>query len=764
MRINASGITAVAMALVAMVSPVRSQNTVTYTATYDYSRLTTGTDTLCGSTYSTVHYEGLFNGGDPGSPSLPVDYIRFSVPWNAASFSVSVELADNQYTNLSYLVYPSQQQTIMRDTASSMITIPDSSDYYSNTYFPSQNAWIVSDGFLAGENHIVTVAVMPISFLHRMSGHMGTNILRQSKTVKITLNYILSDSLSVKPIIRMDPAMRQDGYILTQRKVVNPNDVIGNAPNLSIIQEKNPDNYVCFSIPSSINGSSSVGMSSFMLPNYDYLIITPDSLKNSLKRLSAFKSQKGYHVGIVTVEEIISNDTTNPFGIAKYVFLTGKDVPFKIGYFNYIPTDQYYVDLTSDWLDSDWESEPELFVGRIIAKTTKQVNNYTDKLLRYEINPGNGDFSYLKRALYTNGYDQYVEGDSFTDIIRYRADSIFPNAFVMAEDRNAHTPTGTQIINQLNTVQYGFISFNNHAIPLGIVTCQGGPSPHVYSWLWALEGQHAPDSITYHVNDDLSSGNGLDNMNNKFYPNICFSTGCSTMPFDVMPGYDRNSINFGESFTTGKDYGGPAFVGNTREGGFEIATLECKLMRIIAQETSKLGEALALTKAHESNSYENLVHNLLGDPEFEVWTDIPQQYHNIEIERTNSSVTITGVDADATIVAYFSNDGSLGTDTISSLRIVLSSISPNSTIMLYKHNYIPYIAPLELQNITFSNNQYVIARDVNAGSAINNKRTNGNVVVPDGIEYEIEASGKVTLQDGFKVEKGATFAVYPSSY
>ena len=31
-------------------------------------------------------------------------------------------------------------------------------------------------------------------------------------------------------------------------------------------------------------------------------------------------------------------------------------------------------------------------------------------------------------------------------------------------------------------------------------------------------------------------------------------------------------------------------------------------------------------------------------------------------------------------------------------------------------------------------------------------------------EYEIEASGTVTLQDGFKVEKGATFAIYPSSY
>ena len=43
-------------------------------------------------------------------------------------------------------------------------------------------------------------------------------------------------------------------------------------------------------------------------------------------------------------------------------------------------------------------------------------------------------------------------------------------------------------------------------------------------------------------------------------------------------------------------------------------------------------------------------------------------------------------------------------------------------------------------------------------------RTSGNVIVKDGVEYEIEASGTVTLHDGFFVEKGATFAVYPSSY
>ena len=69
-----------------------------------------------------------------------------------------------------------------------------------------------------------------------------------------------------------------------------------------------------------------------------------------------------------------------------------------------------------------------------------------------------------------------------------------------------------------------------------------------------------------------------------------------------------------------------------------------------------------------------------------------------------------------------------------------------------------------LQNITFSKNQYVIANDVIAGKFVNSNRTPGNVVVKSGIEYEIESSGTVTLQDGFSVEKGATFAVYPSSY
>lgn len=66
--------------------------------------------------------------------------------------------------------------------------------------------------------------------------------------------------------------------------------------------------------------------------------------------------------------------------------------------------------------------------------------------------------------------------------------------------------------------------------------------------------------------------------------------------------------------------------------------------------------------------------------------------------------------------------------------------------------------------MTIGNSQYLLASDFTAGKAVDADRTHGDVTISGGVEYEIEASGKVTLQDGFKVEKGATFAVYRSSF
>lgn len=402
--------------------------TITYNKTPQF-----GTDTLGGVTYTTVRYDELFSINSPGMPSLPVDYIHFSVPYNATDFSVTLTVGSSIQYAIPHKLYPCQEPRYTIDSLESNITLPDSIVYNSGQYYPSRRAWVVNDGFIAGENHIVKVAVMPFTYLHTAT----QDKLRKNRNVTITLNYIISDTVSVYPLVRKKESRRNEGYKYAKSLVVNANSVIDNA--MTSISLDNMGIQYTGNIPIlSLNYIDSIYYShennnfSYLYPNYDYIIITVDSLKRSLKRLSAYKRQKGYNVGIVTVEEIISEDTSLPWyqnikanqmndsariireylkyayciGDAKFVILAGKDVPFKYGWFNSVPTDQYYIDLSSEWEKPYLETYPELFVGRIIAKKTHQIKNFTDKLLRYELNPGNGDYTYLKKALYTNGYDQ----------------------------------------------------------------------------------------------------------------------------------------------------------------------------------------------------------------------------------------------------------------------------------------------------------------------------------------------------------------------
>ena len=773
----------VMMLLMALAFPMFAlAESITYTAIYDYSNFTIGNDTLAGEAYAIVSYEGLHNDGAPGAPSLPIDYIRFSVPYNASNFTVSTMTIASGVTDIGLAPYPCQAPVPINRDGDYTIILPDSNIYNSGEYYPSltENAWIVDEGFLAGENHVVTVAIMPISYRYRAA----QNLLRKSRQVNITLSYDLSTSTQFSPILTVNSQDRIEGQQLTQSMVVNPNSVSAFAPPQSLTTLLNSNGQ--YAGPAVTNG----------LTSFPYLIITTPELSHSLRRIVALKKQKGYNVKVATVDEIMSDpyaqngDIININGIptvtfgdsagvireylrlaryynqSKYLLLAGTDIPYRMRKYgtDSISTDLYYSDLNANWLVNAIDKNPEYYVGRILAKSDNQIKDFTDKQFRYELNPGKGDHTYLKRALYTESLDL----TNCSSKIRNWMDFICPEPNVIQEIAYGNYPKATDIIDSINTRQYGFWATYNHGEPSCIAAC-GVISSGVYARRFyrfmAIDSVHISASNYSYPETD----NGLNNISNKDFPMVSYSVSCRTMPFNVISETYRNlPMNFGESFTTGKDYGGPAYLGNTWDGyiGSSSSLAEC-FSKKLYDGFYKLGEAEALSKLDYNGSshiYLSYVHNLLGDPTLEMWTDIPQQYTNIGITRTDNSISINGIDSDSTIVAFFSNDGQVNTDTISISSAVFSAISPNSTIMLYKHNHIPYIAPLELQNITFSNNQYVIANDVIAGSAIDTNRTNGYVIVPDGIEYEIEASGKVLLEDGFSVENGASFAVYPSSF
>ena len=799
-------------------------NTIIHTVNYSSSGMTVGTDTLGGVTYTTVNYGELFNSGEPGKPSLPVDYLKFSVPYNATNFSVTATLSNNMTQYIDHLVYPSQPSRMMSDTTPVIITLPDSSVYYTNTFYPSQAAWVVDEGFLAGENHIVTVAVMPIAYKHTKGKITSRDELRRSGTVRLTLRYDLSDSLAMYPIVRNDTALRNEGYRLTQSMVVNPTNVDAYAPDIymdtMMVINPNSGDGLNVDPPHSIDDliDPNPGVLHDFENYYPYLIVTTSELKHSLRRLAALKKQKGYNVKIVTVDEILS-DSLNIGDIIKksdgtsyvafndppgrirqylrnafkylgtqYVLLAGTDIPYRCTnkrnnsnkIITNIPTDLYFSDLNGDWsLSNDstlntnkLDFYPEVYVGRILATDLQQIINYYEKLARYEINPGHGDYDYLNRIFYSKCLDQLEDEEryyySYSSHPSYYYSQFFNDSICIKESDSYRYPSGTDIIDSLNMYKPGYISMMNHASPTAFVTYghREYQTDDILYYLWAIDSIHLDDNhnaiIDYHV------GNGLNNMTNKWHPSICYSIGCTTIPFDMASGYGNVIINLGESFTTGKDYGGPAFLGNTRVGLFEYGSAYLERLFAIqflqTRKNYKIGKAEAFSRTinRTREPYLSLTHNLIGDPEFEIWTDIPQQFTHISITREDNSIKVNGIDADSTIIAIRSIDDSVRTFLANDS--IMRHFSPNSTVMLYKHNYIPYIAPLLLQNANLTKSQYVIAGDVTAGNYIDSKRTPGEVTVKSGVEYEIEASGTVTLQDGFRVEKGATFAVYPSCF
>ena len=785
-----------------------------------------GTDTLGGVTYSTFSYGDLFNSGEPGKPSLPVDYIRFSVPYNATNFSATVTWRMNVSYNLDHLLYPCQAPRWMNDTTPATITLPDSAAYYSGESYPSQRAWVVDEGFLEGENHIVTVAVMPFSYRHSES----SDLVSLRKTGTLRLSYELSDSLAIYPIVREDSALREEGYRLAQSMVVNPNQVksftVSYSPIGTGVGPIGPINPNGVLPGDGVNGGSLPFFpkdsltrdSDYVDPNpgiaYDayaripYLIVTTNEFCHSLRRLAALKRQKGYNVKIVTLDDIY-NDPFSRYGDivngqlvhtdeagkirqylrtyfkyfgTQYVLLAG-DIPSRYVTLRFnqfetktctVPTDLYYSEMNKDWLDNDVECYSDLSVGRLIAKSEEQVSNYTEKLFRYELNPGDGDYDYLKRAFYSVGYD-FFRGSELMNV-RMEMDSIYPEATVLLEPNDLYDkskyPSGDAIVDTINMHKYGFISLHHHGSPAGIVTSgfRQQACRDYLRFLWAVDSVHIYTQFPFAENHDPSTTNGLNRLDNKWYPSIGYTTACISMPFDIIPGYESMPMNFGESFTTGKDYGGPAFLGNTRDGYTPYTgLLEMVFGRKINQGYYKIGRANGLAKSYLTldiiaRDYSSVNQNLLGDPELEVWTDIPGVITDCTINRSDSSITVSNLMIDHAYVAYCSLDNKSILKQASSSSMVFDHISPNGTIMVYKHNYIPLIAPLEIQNCNINTSNYIIANDVSIGNNVNSHRTTGNVTINSGVNFEIEASGTVTLSGGFNVEPGATFTVYPSSF
>ena len=698
-----------------------------------------------GSIYSQLEYEGIDTKlEEPGLPELPICFLNVPLPLGATNIDVDVQRKNITTFELDYPIFPAQEQP----TTSLLSSEPEFTDsneeiYSKETLFPDKVASLAWTLNSVGVRNEVVIAIFPILYAPAI------NKVELSKSLAVTINYSID---------------RKSG-------------------NKKVMQSR-----------------SSIG-----LPFYEYCVITRDSLIPSFERIIAWKRTKGIDAGAVSVESILSNpycygdsvsginddagiirqylQYAHQSGKGKYVFFGGNDyiLPVRYGTKNSnwvnsidsielkVPTDQYFSELNSDWnQDNDnhygepignMDYEPELFVGRLLCENRKDIECNTDKLLRYERNPGNGDFGYLKKAFFCQS-DEMQQYNKAQQLVA-TCNDVFTTNTILEElpsyyAQNPTFPSGTEVIEAMNATHYGYLNWMGHGHPLCICTKSDGvnASNSIYGIIPVQT-----DTVPYTFREE---GHGLDNLDNKDYPAIVYSISCTITPFDsYRPPFDSHP-NIGQSFTMGKDYGGPALIGNTRVGYVTSSTNLQKLFNGKIKDYS-LGESLSYAKRDFSDlfykHFMSLTTNLIGCPELHMWTNIPSSFGNIEkadsgTSDTNLSFTANSDTVEVAVRDVWGNDDvELYTFHPSYSNLTIPN-GKGKLITLKALNHLPTILPSENNSAEVHGRRYVYASDMTLGGGSNSTFTLAN-----DADISIEKTGVLRLSSGFQVKPGARLIV-----
>lgn len=737
--------------IISLVFALNAESQIHYTVSFYASDLNIDTITaIDGNTYSMLKIAKLHNIVDTGKPELPVKYVQLYVPSGKDVDNISITNSSFSTYNLDSRVFPTQNPVpISLTTTVDGFIFSDSAVYNSTSAWPSEMVKIVDNGFFDGNNRILTLTITPFQYYPLLSR------LDFYTSVSITVTLKQSTGNPVDSVKYRTPNMQKIYTNLLKNMVDNPQDVPAYSPPNTTTK-------------------------AMTLPSYEYVIITDHSLASGFEDFVAWKRRKGINIGIVETNDIYtcSDYSTgdiistpaiidNAGKVRQYLYdahfngnpsttwalIAGDyntNVPTRLSALNNIPTDSYFADLSGDWSGNEPLNAPDIFIGRLICSNTTDIQNWTNKVLLYEQNPGNGDYSYLLKAFSIEAdqmqgftpqgfiHDQavYVSAcwPSFsTDIMRE-----WPEPFACYDNNGIVTSgssmgqtgitKGSDAIAQWKSTHYGLISWFCHGGTggqnSGILTMGSGIHNYCIYYghcsddldcenQWKLDAQ---DAYTFN-NVIPEANNGLDNLNHADYPSILYSISCDVTPFDITSNTLNNggARNCGEAFTALPQTGGVAFLGNTRAGYVESSYLlyENFIDLIISNDYhSHLGIAESFSKYTYGNKYLAYSHNLVGCPEIQMWTAIPQEFsvnydpHVIIVNTSNNIVVnIDNLDylKDAVVCLWKENDGIFEVETVTgdinthascTFSSIIAPTFGDIYLTVTSHNYIPYQATI----------------------------------------------------------------------
>jgi hypothetical protein len=449
-----------------------------------------------GSDYEQVYMKMAFRSRNVGKPDLPVYYYKFYVSKDQAVTDVNFKSTGTNELQLTSDLMPVQHpKAISKIGIDTTFDAPDPIIYGMDAFYPIMQAKVLRSDFVDGDMQIVTVAFYPMQYNPKQ------------RKIKLATDGTLSlTTVATNPASSNLFEGHVHGFAMTsllKSLVENPDDV----PIVKNITEA----------PAGKSSLKSAQIA-WSVPFYEYVIVTSRALKPAFNQFVSWKKRKGFNAGVVCIEDIVADPaatgdplsstlTDNAGKLRQYLMagynnsnpktqytLLGGDysvVPIRYGKggsdaewndeTGKIPSNLYFSDFNTNWTAvsttmtgtdySGFDYGPEIYVGRLLCSNETDIKNWTAKVLLYEQNPGNGNYSYLSKSLFT-------EADYIGNINTSNLPAIFTTRDVKSELAADNTdwptyPKGADVISLLNS-GYGFYTNFNHGGTMGFGTATHG--------------------------------------------------------------------------------------------------------------------------------------------------------------------------------------------------------------------------------------------------------------------------------------------------
>jgi len=547
-------------------------------------------------------------------------------------------------------------------------------------------------------------------------------------------------------------------------------------------------------------------------PNeYDYLIITKNTLKPAFQPLAEWKTRKGIRTKILTIEEIQDRpdyDSSNPqLSIKKAIkehydhrlmyLLLGGDT-------NIIPSQNYYIEISSssglktalmptdlfyssfgkmDWGTGTYNEvknfNPNIISMRIPVRTAADAEGFVQRIISYE--KGERRDSWTNKILMggarlnqkndTTGY--FSNNGVLISDAQYYGERIYTTAIEPYWNCNRFRFFDTGTDSTLNEL-YDFTANNigdelSKGYLFADITTHGSP------WSWTTE-RTSPNSTPLPFM--YTNASNIANVGNT----IIVTTACLTNAFDSI------TTCLSEAFMRNVNGGILGYLGCSRQGWYYSGLIDLGssakfdtifYKKLFNSQEKQFGKAVWETKITWCKKYKTTLQyatnseekwllfgiNPLGDPEMPLFTEHPLSFNNKTVSYADSILTVNaGVDGCRICVMSRDDNGGSYYGVAEDVQSSDFNIPFNNiySVCITKPGYIPYLATVYngnyIQNEEIDGDTYAYSNQLSIGSDVTTMMLNGPVTIKGG-KTTINVSGATIIKNDFKVQNGAELLI-----